>query len=120
MKKAKNEFEKNFYKLLNNAVFGKTMENVRNRVDKKLINKSLFDKSTIFSKYLIAMHMRRKNVKLNKPIYLGFSILEHSKNIMYNFHYGFVRGVIKEIESNYTLTQILYYMNFIQKIFMKK
>ena len=119
--KAKNEFEKNFYKLLNNAVFGKTMENVRNRVDiqlvntekkvKKLINKSQFDKSTIFSKYLISMHMHRKNVKLNKPIYLGFSILEHSKIIMYNFHYKFTKGVIKKIKSNllYTDTDSLLY-----------
>ena len=99
--KAKNDFEKDFFKLLNNSVFGKTMENVRNRVDiqlcnreekaKKLFTKYNFDKRTIFSKYLIAVHMHKKSVKLNKPIYLGVSILDLSKTIMYDFHYNYIK-----------------------------
>ena len=48
----------------------------------------------MFSDYLVAVHMHRKNVKLNKPIYLGFSILEYSKNIMYNFHYNYTKKKI--------------------------
>ena len=94
-KNAKSEFEKDFFKLMNNSVFGKTMENVRNRVDIQLCNsrekalklssKPSFAKSKIFSDNLIAIHSHRKNVKLNKPIYLGMSILDLSKTFMYNF-----------------------------------
>ena len=100
-KNSKNDFEKDFYKLMNNSVFGKTMENVRNRVDiqlvgnkdkaVKLFSKTSFDKKVIFSKYLIAIHMHRKSMKLNKPIYLGMSILDLSKVIMYNFHYNYIK-----------------------------
>ena len=118
--KAKNDFEKDFFKLLNNSVFGKTLENVRNRVDiqlcnreekaVKLFSKCNFDKRTIFSKYLIAVHMHKKNVKLDKPIYLGVSILDLSKTIMYDFHYNYTK---KKYEKNsnllYTDTDSLIY-----------
>ena len=115
--------------MLNNSVFGKTMENVRNRVDiqlvnsekkvKKLQNNSRFDKSTSFSKYLAAVHMHRKSVKLNKPKYLGFSIFEYSKNIMYNFHYKFTKGIIGGIKSNllYTDTDSLIYEFYTEDIY---
>ena len=93
-KEGKNDFEKDFFKLMNNSVFGKTMENVRNRVDIKLcsskekalkmFSKTNFDKRKIFSDYLIAIHMYRKKIKLIKPIYLGMSILELSKTLMYD------------------------------------
>ena len=98
---AKNEFEKDFFKLMNNSVFGKTMENVRNRVDIQLVNreekalklfsKTNFDKRTIFSENLIAVHMHKKKVKLDKPIYLGMSILDLSKTLMYDFHYNYIK-----------------------------
>ena len=98
---AKNNFEKDFFKLMNNSVFGKTMENVRNRVDKQLVNneekavklfsKTNFDKRAISSEYLIAVHMHKTKLKLNKPIYLGMSILELSKTLMYDFHYNYIK-----------------------------
>ena len=100
-KEGKNDFEKDFFKLMNNSVFGKTMENVRNRVDiqlcskkekaVKLFSKTNFDKRTIFSENLIAIHMHRKKMKLNKPIYLGMSILDLSKTLMYDFHYNYIK-----------------------------
>jgi len=90
-KKAKNSFEKDFYKLMNNAPYGKFMENVRNRQDirlctnakkaMKLIAKPTFKSRTIFAENLVAFHMRKANVKFNKPIYLGMSILNNSKII---------------------------------------
>ena len=98
---AKNEFEKDFFKLMNNSVFGKTMENVRNRVDIKLcskkekalkmFSKTNFDRRVIFSENLIAIHMYRKKIMLNRPIYLGMTILELSETLMYDFHYNYIK-----------------------------
>ena len=98
---SKNQSESEFFKLMNNSVFGKTMENVRNRVDiqlcnreekaVKLFSKISFDKATIFSENLIALHMFKKKVILNKPIYLGMSILDLSKTLMYDFHYKYIK-----------------------------
>ena len=105
-KQANNEFEKEFFKWMNNSVFGKTMENVRNRVDiqlckngekaKKMFSKFNFERCTIFSNHLIANHMKRKYVVLNKPIYLGMSILDLSKTIMYDFHYNYTKKKFKD------------------------
>ena len=99
--KAKSEFEKDFFKLMNNSVFGKTMENIRNRVDvqlvtseakaSKLTSKPNYDRLTIFDENLIAVHMRKIKLYFNKPIYLGMSILDISKTKMYDFHYGFIK-----------------------------
>ena len=96
-KLAENEFEKDFYKLMNNAVFGKTMENVRKRMNlelvtsekrlEKLINKSIFLDRTIFTESLVAVHLRKSTIKMNKPIYIGFCVLDLSKTLMYDFHY---------------------------------
>jgi len=101
-KRAKNEFEKDFYKLMNNSVFGKTMENVRKRVNVKLItdetqlvryiSKPTYMNSKIFNENLVAVHSIREKIKLNKPVYVGFSILDISKTLMYDFHYGFIKN----------------------------
>ena len=100
-KNAKNDFEKNFFKLMNNSVFGKTMENLRNRVDvrlvtsedkaRKLFAKPNYESRTIFSDNLIAVHMKKTKLKLNKPIYLGMSIIDLSKTLMYDFHYNYIK-----------------------------
>ena len=98
---AKNDFEKDFFKLMNNSVFGKTMENIRNRVNIKLVNreekllkfiaKPSFERRTIFSENLIAVHLRKTKLFFNKPIYVGMSILDISKTLMYDFQYGYMK-----------------------------
>ena len=100
--KAKNNFEKDFYKLMNNSVFGKTMENIRNRVDVKLVNteeklKKLVAKPNlksppkIFSENLVSVHMKKTSLTMNKPVYLGMCILDLSKTIMYDFYYNYLK-----------------------------
>ena len=99
--KAKNNFEKDFFKLMNNSVFGKTMENIRNRVDVKLVNtkekfkkhvaKPNFRSRKIFSENLVSVHMKKTSLTMNKPVYLGMCILELSKIIMFNFHYNYIK-----------------------------
>ena len=99
--KANNKFEKDFFKLMNNSVFGKTMENIRNRVNIKLVNnrdkakkltaKPNFKHLNIFCEELIAVHMKKTFLKFDKPVYLGMSILDLSKTIMYEFHYKYIK-----------------------------
>ena len=99
--KATNDFEKDFFKLMNNSVFGKTMENIRNRVDirlvtresqaKKLTCKPNYQHHTIFCENLAAVHMKKVSLKFNKPVYLGMSILDISKTLMYDFHYNYIK-----------------------------
>lgn len=96
-KKATNELEKNFYKLMKNSVFGKTMENVRKRVDIKIVcsdekKKSQTDYESVycgvhaFLQQLrrLACSMHRENVRLDKPLYAGMTILDNSKILMYD------------------------------------
>ena len=100
--KAKNNFEKDFFKLMNNSVFGKTMENIRNRVDVKLVNtkekfkklvaKPNFRSRKIFSENLVSVHMKKTSLTMNKPVYLGMCILELSKIIMFDFHYNYIKS----------------------------
>ena len=98
--KAKNDFEKDFYKLMNNSVFGKTMENIRNRTDIKFAQTSkLLTKWTSnpmcgdtekINDDLVLVQMKKSVTILNKPIYVGMCILDLSKLHMYNFHYNFI------------------------------
>ena len=98
-KKAKNYFEKDLFKLMNNAVFGKTMENVRKHRDIKLVttdkrrnrlvSEPNYHATKWFSENLLAIEMKKTKVKMNKPIYLGLSILEISKILMYEFWYDY-------------------------------
>lgn len=100
--RAVSEFEKNFYKLLNNAVYGKTMENLRLRTDIKMINdwetrgtrnarnfiaQPSFKKCTIFAEDLAAIELHKTSIRMDKPILIGMCVLELSKVLMYNFLY---------------------------------
>ena len=98
---AKNNFEKDFFKMMNNSVFGKTMENVRNHRDiklvvtnerrKKLTSEPNYHTCKQFSENLMAIEMRKTNVYMNKPIYLGQAILDISKTLMYEFWYDYLK-----------------------------
>ena len=105
-KEAKNEFEKDFFKLMNNSVFGKTMENVRNHRDIKLVTteekriklvlEPNYHRTKQFSESLLAIEMKKTKVKMNKPVYLGMSILDISKTLMYEFWYDYVKPKYKD------------------------
>ena len=100
-KNSANSFEKDFFKLMNNSAYGKTMENLRQRINVRLINnakdykkyvsKPSFVSQKIFSGNFVAIHETKPVLTLNKPIYVGFSILDLSKLSMYNFHYNYIK-----------------------------
>ena len=100
-KHAKNSFEKDFFRMMNNSVFGKTMENLRKRVDVRLVtNEKKLDKLTakptyvsskIFNENLMAVHKVKETLTLNRPAYVGMCILDLSKTLMYDFHYNYIK-----------------------------
>ena len=95
-----------FFKLMNNTVFGKTMENIRNHRDIKLVTSGKqrsilasepnYHLSKCISKDLMIMEMRNVEVKMNMPMYLGQAILDISKTLMYEFWYDYIRPKYKE------------------------
>ena len=99
---AKNSFEKDFFKLMNNSVFGKTMENLRKRQDIKLVtdeeklakwaSRPSFISCKIFNEDLVAVHKMKTTLTLNRPAYVGMCILDLSKTLMYNFHYNYIKS----------------------------
>ena len=99
-KKAQNEFQKNFFKLINNSVFGKTMEKVRNNRDiklvtsderrKRLVSEPNYHSHKNFLEHLMAIEMKKIRVKIAKPLNLGMSILDISKILMYEFWYDYI------------------------------
>ena len=90
-----------FFKLMNNSVFGKTMENIRKRVDvrlvtskeklSKLASKPTYVSSKIFNENLVAVHKIKETLTLNRPAYVGMCILDLSKTLMYDFHYNYIK-----------------------------
>ena len=119
-KTAANSFEKDFFKLMNNSVFGKTIENIRKRQNIHLIDnrkKALklsslpnFDRITIFDKNLIAIHMKKTEVYFNKPVYVGQAILDLSKTLMFDFHYNYIKNKYgKKAQLLFTDTDSLMY-----------
>ena len=115
-----NSFEKDFFKLMNNSVFGKTIENIRKRqniflVDNRktalnLSKRPNFERVTIFDKNLIAAHMKKTEIYFNKPVYVGQAILDLSKTLMYDFHYNYIKPKYgKKAELLFTDTDSLMY-----------
>ena len=101
---SKSDFEKDFFKLANNSVFGKTMENLRQRIRVDLVRPSEEDRlrrlvadpgyqsSKIFSGGLIAVHSVKSKLKLNRPVYTGQAVLDLSKHLMYDFWYNQIKS----------------------------
>ena len=101
-KNAANDFEKDFFKLMINSVYGKTMENLRKRIHVRFVNnvkdfleytsKPTYVTHKLFDKDFAAIHEIKPVLMLNKPIYVGFTILDLSKWMMYDFHYNFIKN----------------------------
>ena len=117
--KATSDFENNFYKLMNNSVFGKTMENIRNHKNFKLVAnerkyskyvmKPNFKSATRFTEDLVGMDMGKTEIVMSKPIYVGQAILDLSKIIMYGFHYDYAKTKWSNIKLLYQDTDSLIY-----------
>ena len=124
---AKNEFENDFFKLMNNSVFGKTMENVRNQRDiklvvtnarrRKLVSERNYHTRKHFSEDLMAIEMKKTKVIMNKPIYLGQAILDISKTLMYEFWYHYLKPKYKDKVKLCYMDTIIPLYTFKQKIF---
>ena len=103
---AKNDFEKDFFKLMNNSFFGKTMEKVGNHRDikllttnerkNKLVSEPNYHTTKHFSEDLQAIEMKKTKVIMNKPVYLGQAILDISKTLMYEFWYDYIKPKYQE------------------------
>ena len=100
-KAAKNDFEKDLFKLMNNSVFGKTMKNIRKHGDiklvttdkrrSKLVSEPNYHTNNLISEDLSIIEMKKTKLKMNKPTYLGLSILESSKTLLYEFWYDYIK-----------------------------
>ena len=128
-KDAKNDFEKDLIKLMNNSVFGKTMENTRKHRDiklvttdkkrNKLVSEPNYHTINLILEDLSIIEMKKTKVKMNKPIYLGLSILEISKTFMYEFWYDYMKPKYNDnVKLYYTDTDSLS-LTLKQMIFMK-
>ena len=103
----KNDFEKDVFKLMNNSVFRKSMKNVRKHRDIKLVitdkrrnhlaSEPNYHTPKYFSESLTAIEMKKTKVKMNKPIYLGMSILDVTKTLMYKFWYDYIKPKYQDI-----------------------
>ena len=118
-KNAQNSFEKDFFKLMNNSDFGKTMENLRKRTNielvtdekrlLKLTSKPTYVTSKIFDENLVGVHTKKERLLLGKPSYVGMCILDLSKTLMYDFHYNYIRKKYPDCQLPFTDTDSLFY-----------
>ena len=119
-KNGKTSFGKDFFKLMNNSVFGKTMENLRNRVNIELVTnekrlnklsaKPTYVSNKVFNENLVAVHTKKEKLLLNKPSYVGMCILDLSKIHMYDFHYNYIRKKYPDSQLLFTDTDSLFYL----------
>ena len=110
-KNAGNSFEKYYFKQMNNSVYGKTMKNLKKRIKVRLVNNAKDNKNyvskpsfvlhTIFNKNLVAVHEVKPVLTFDKPIYVGFSILDLSKYLMYEFQYKYIK---RKYNANFLFT----------------
>ena len=117
--KSNDEFNKDLYKLFNNCIYGKSIENPRKKINVKLlndkkkylkiVNKPNFISQKIIDKNFVAADCGKKILNLNKPIYIGFCILELSKLLMYQFHYDYVIKAFNNAKLLFTETDSLVY-----------
>ena len=112
--KAKNNFQKHFFKLMNNAVFGKIMENLIKHRDTKLVKTESrrnylvlepnYRTAKFFTENVRVTEMKKPQITMNNPVYLELSILDLSKTLMYDFCYGYIKP-------KYGENAKLFYMN---------
>ena len=111
--KLKNKLETDGYKLFNNSIYGKSLENIDKRVDIKLIThwenigkkqgaKTLIAKSNykdrlVFNENFVAIQMEKVKLTYNKPVYVGLTVLELSKTVIYNFYYEYIKAKYGDI-----------------------
>ena len=124
-KNAKNEFEKSLFKLINNSACGKTIENLRKKINVRLVkntkdylkyvSKPTFISQNIYGVSFAAVHEIKPVLVLNKPIYVGFTVLELSKYLMYDFLYTFIK---KEFDADilFTDTDSLTYETYLKDV----
>ena len=121
-KQATDDFDKYNFKLMNNSVFGKTMENIRNHIDVELVktkeraqnfvNIPNFSSFRIFNENLIAVHKKRVKIRFDKPVYAGQAILDLSKTLMHDFHSNVIKKKCEDKASCYSQIQIHSAMKF--------
>ena len=127
-KEAKSDFEKDMFKLMNNAVYGKTMENVRNHIDfelvstqerlQKCVNNPNYKNRHIINENLVGVEKTKTILKLDKPIYLGMTILDLSKHHMYSFYYDVLKAKYdKNIKLIYTDTDSYVLQTYTEDIY---
>ena len=116
---AKNSFEKDFFKLMNNSVFGKTMENLRKRSNIKLVtdpqvmtklaSRPTYLSHKIFHENLVVVNIKPVKIRLDKPSYVGMCILDLSKTLMYDKHYNYILKKYPHAQLLFTDTDSLCY-----------
>ena len=126
---ATDDFGRDYYKLLNNAFFGKTMENVQKRVKIVLVNNSrghfwqtskpTFKRFQIFNESLVGVELAQTNLTLDKPIYVGFTVLELSKLLMFKFHYTVMQANFDKLELCFTDTDSFLYHIYCKNLYLE-